>query len=239
VASDVQSTCNSEGIENILHNKELVWSEEVSKFLCTYSMGEHFLLSLLKVLGEERMSSALAQVYLSSVGEGVTSSKREAPTEEEIYQTFMEHAPTDREEEVRELYQRLHGGLFAFPIGDVEDEDHHGDTPETAIKVRPWRPVSGAINDAMDYDYFRFNAQKGESYSFEFYGDFLSHLCSQLYRADGTPVSNWYNPCERVEPLEYGREFTRSWTAQQEGRYYLALNGLMESVGGYKFVIVN
>ncbi len=237
VATDVQTACNSNGIENILHNQELVNSGEVSFFLCTYSMGERFLLSMMKVLGEEGMSLAMRELYLNSVGEGGIQRNWTPPSEEEIFETFMRHAEEGREEEVRELYQMLHGGLFAFPFGEVEGEDQHGNELEEATRVRLHRPFFGAINDEADYDYFRFITGENERFSFSFHGDFLDGLCSKLFHGDGTEVPDWPNPCDGGETPQFGESLDIEWNLPQGGVYYLALYGSMGSTGGYKLQI--
>ena len=276
------------------------------------------------------------------------------PSEEEIYEAFLEYALPERQEEVRELFRELHGGDFAFPeidfadaeedeaadaalieIGetvegsldyifdldyfrfqaeqsqryrisvehenlghssitlfapdgvsdergrwkargmgpdgplilwmapsaeeyyfavqnfggktgdyaltitpvDVADADDHGDTAESATSVRIGRTVPGNIDHAFDYDYFSFNARRGEEYYFDFYGESYNLLCADLYQDDGTAVSDWTNHCDEGDPSEFGGAHSIYWMAPKTGEYFLALHGFMERVGDYEFEI--
>ena len=62
-------------------------------------------------------------------------------------------------------------GDYALTITsvDIPETDDHGDTAESATRIRLERSVNGTINDALDYDYFSFNAEEGEKYSFDIY----------------------------------------------------------------------
>ena len=71
---------------------------------CAYPLGEHFLLSLFRTLGEEAMSSALGELHTLSGGYWLS--------EGTIYQTFLKHTPAGLEDEFRDMYRRLHGGAF-------------------------------------------------------------------------------------------------------------------------------
>ena len=126
--------------------------------------------------------------------------------------------------------------LTITPI-DVPETDDHGDTAESATRIRLGRLVSGNIDHEFDYDYFNFNAREGEEYSFDFYGDFLNFLCSQLYLSDGTAVVNWPNSCKVAERPNYGDNYGINWWAPQTDEYYLEFYGDLGSVGGYEFEI--
>ena len=73
---------------------------------CAYSFGEHFLISLYHTLGEEAMSSAMNELYRISGGSRLLR-------EEVIYRTFLKHTPDGQKDEFRDIYRRLHGGLYA------------------------------------------------------------------------------------------------------------------------------
>ena len=354
VSEAVQSYCIDEGVENIRHNAYQLENEQISFFRCTYRMGENLLLNLFEIMGEEAMTSVFNELYVSSGGHVPALRFSTPPTEVEIYEAFLKHAPAQRQEEVRELFRRLHGGDFAFPeidfadaegdeaedatlieVGesvegsldyifdfdyfrfqaeqdqgyrinveheslghssitlygpdgvseerdrwkarvmgsdgplilwmapgtgeyyfavqnfggktgdyaftitpiDVTDADDHGDAPESATRIRLGRSVNGTIDHAFDYDYFSFNARKGEEYFFDFYGNFLNSLCSELYLSDGTAVRNWPNSCNEAERPSYGESYGIHWWSPQTGEYFLALYGMMESIGGYKFEV--
>ena len=354
VLDRIQTNCIVAGVESIRHNAYLVGREHISFFQCTYSMGENLLLNLLEIMGEEAMSSVLNELYVSSGGHVPALRFSTPPTEVEIYEAFLKHTPPEHQEEVRELFRRLHGGDFAFPeidyddaeadepadaalieIGetvegsldyifdldyfrfqaeqsqryrisvehenlghssitlfapdgvsdergrwkargmgpdgplilwmapsaeeyyfavqnfggktgdyaltitsvDIPETDDHGDTPESATEIRLGRRVSGTIDHAFDYDYFRFSAGEGEEYFFDFYGNFLNSLCSELYLSNGTAVRNWPNSCNIAERPSYGESYGIHWWSPQTDEYYLELYGFMERVGDYEFEI--
>ena len=68
-------------------------------------LGELFLVSLFNLLGEEAMSAALRELYLSR--EAIESGGQ---PEEELYRIFLKHTPPGLKDEFRDLYRRLHGG---------------------------------------------------------------------------------------------------------------------------------
>ena len=82
------------------------------KFYCNYNLGEFFLTSLFDTLGEKAMGTALGELH--HLG------RRNDPplSEEEIYRVFLRNTPSGLEEDVLELYRRVHGGLFLSPTPD-------------------------------------------------------------------------------------------------------------------------
>ena len=88
--------CAEQGFENI---RQLL--ERYSVNACTYALGEHFLVSLFNLLGEEAMSAALRELYLSGEEHG--------QSEEEAYRVFLKHTPPGLKDEFRDLYRRLYG----------------------------------------------------------------------------------------------------------------------------------
>ncbi len=353
VADNVKTYCIDAGVENIRHNAYMVEREQISFYQCTYDMGENLLLNLFEIMGKEAMSSTLNELYVSSRGYVPALKFSMPPSDMEIYEAFLKYTPAQRQEEIRELFRRLHGGDFAFPeinyddaegdqaadaeliqVGEtvegsldyifdfdyfrfqadegqryrisvvhedlshtsiavygpdgvseewerrksgigpdgprilwvassseeyyiavknfggktgsyafmitavgVADADDHGDTTESATAVRLNRWVKGSIDHAFDYDYFSFNVRGGEEYFFDFYGDSWNLPCNELYRADGTVVSAWSNPCDQGDPSEYHTGYAIQLVLPETGVYYLALYGFMESKGGYRFEI--
>ena len=93
--------CAEEGFENL--QKLLDYEESHG---CNYSLGNLFLLSLLKLLGNDVMSAALRELYLQPDLKGRDLS------EEDFYRTFLKHTPSELRDEFRDLYKRLHGGPY-------------------------------------------------------------------------------------------------------------------------------
>ena len=98
--------CAEEGFENL---QKLLDYEESHR--CNYDLGNLFLISLLKLLGNDVMSAALKELYLQPDLKGRDLS------EEDFYRTFLKHTPSELRDEFRDLYRRLHGG----PYGDVQE----------------------------------------------------------------------------------------------------------------------
>ena len=83
---------------------------------CDYSMGEYFLLKIHETIGEEAMGAAMREMSVTlgeSDSEALASGLRtDDGRAEAIYRAFLNHAPADTREELRELYRTLHGGPF-------------------------------------------------------------------------------------------------------------------------------
>ena len=73
---------------------------------CAYTMGENFLHEAREVLGEDRLSAVLRELYYLSLDRGTLL----PGSEEEIFDIFLINTPVGQEEEFRSLYRRLHGG---------------------------------------------------------------------------------------------------------------------------------
>ena len=108
VERHVQS-CVDEGIENIQDVTYRIVQLKILPGGCAYAMGENFLLSMFQLMGEEAMSAALSELYVSSREGRQAGERGRGLTEDEIYSAFVEHAPPESHEEFRDLYRRLHG----------------------------------------------------------------------------------------------------------------------------------
>ena len=136
------------GIENIMH------FTDHSGFFgrnCAYSLGEELLIQLYNTIGEDAVSAALKDLYLSTV-DGLVA-------EEEIYNTFSKHTPASSSEAFNAIYALLHG----FP-GFKDIPDDHGDSISTATEITSDEGVSGMLDYRFDRDLFRFRAQEGRQY---------------------------------------------------------------------------
>ena len=117
-----RSACHEHGFTNILKLTEpaLVADNEDQKrraLRCDYILGEQMLLNLYFTMGEPGLSAALREVYLTghffrpfplrhSVG---------YPSDLQLFQTFLKHTPPGREDAVRDVYRRIHGGPYIPP----------------------------------------------------------------------------------------------------------------------------
>ena len=76
--------------------------------ICTYVLGEFFLLETYQLFGSDAASAAMRALYLQAKATGWT----EPVTEEQIYQVYLSNAPRGKVEAFLALYQRHHGGAY-------------------------------------------------------------------------------------------------------------------------------
>ena len=100
---------------------------------CHYPLGESFLLGMYDALGHEVVSTSLRELYDSGESSGSPA------TEDEIYQAFLSNTPSERQDQFRDLYSRLHGGPPPGwrPTGPVPS------TPDTAALVALYDSANG------------------------------------------------------------------------------------------------
>ena len=212
-----EAGCVRYGIENIRHY-QFVWKG------CGYTLGEHFLLSIFETIGEEPMSAAVSELYLQSRDSGRPA------TEEVIYNTFMKHAPTDdKKEELRGLYQTLHGGAFTFD--DVDFDDDHGDEAATASEIVVGESVEGTLDYMFDFDYFTFQAEEDQKYSITVNHESLGASSVTLYDPDGQTQGRWKSLTR--EPSGPRMQ----WLAPSSDEYYVAVQNFGGKTGGYTLTV--
>ena len=79
-----------------------------SRGICTYALGEFFLLETYQLFGRDAASAAMRELYLQAEATGW-----EKPiTEEQIYRAYLANAPRGKVEAFQALYQRYHGGAY-------------------------------------------------------------------------------------------------------------------------------
>ena len=109
-------------IENIWHLNHFDGEDP----WCKYHMGEYFLLNVYETIGQEAMMAALRDlsvILLKSDSKLLPSGfLSDNGWEKKIYHALLKRTPSDRQEEFRKLYLRLHGGPFAFPETEVSNE---------------------------------------------------------------------------------------------------------------------
>ena len=157
---------------------------------CPYILGENFLLNMWELLGQENMSAALRELH-------VLDRDGEQPvTEELIFDVLLENAPGREGEDFHDLYFRLHGGPFA--LQDTDFEDDHGDRAEIASVAIPGQSISGQLDYLFDFDYFRFQAQKGQKYRIGVQHPSLPAHWVTLYAPDGVTqeIEKWKSRSE-------------------------------------------
>ena len=85
--------------------------------VCRYILGEYLLLNLFFTMGEPGLSAALRELYLTAhfFRPFPQRHSRQYPSDLQVYQTFLKHTPPGREDAVRDVYRRIHGGPFIPP----------------------------------------------------------------------------------------------------------------------------
>ena len=178
---------NDSGIENLRHFSYWEATPGIDRRVrgCVYNFGENFLVRLLRTIGREAMSSALRELHLSH------SELSQAVSEEDVYQAFLNHTPSLREEQFVDLYRNLHGGAFAFPDTDFSDE--HSDSAEGASPVSVGGAAEGSLDYMFDFDFFWFRAEKGQRYRVHVEHETLRSSNVNLYAPDSKTLvaRNW------------------------------------------------
>ena len=84
---------------------------------CVYILGEYLLLSLYFAMGESGLSAAIQELYWLATNLHPRHNEQgiQLPTDLQVFQTFLRHTPPGREDAVREIYRRIHGGFTVDP----------------------------------------------------------------------------------------------------------------------------
>ena len=210
-------------IENIRHLAVVLGNEWeiVRSPSCLYHMGEYFLHGASGIAGEEEIMSALGELHLSELG------RRYATVEGRIFKVFSKHVPDNRLEEFRTFYRKVIGGASAF--GDTEFSDDHGDEPESATPIAVGESIGGSLDYMWDFDYFRFQAQRGKKYHIRVDHDTLRPNSIGLYAPDGQTGKNrsWI----ARELVSTGPRIV--WIASSSNHYYVAVHNYGGKTGRY------
>ena len=239
-SAGIRSTCryDDEPIENIRHYNYIVeriqtgdWrrvSQDDRFWGCRYPMGENLLFAVYDAIGEEAMSAAVRELYLETRDSGRPA------TEEDIYRAFLKHTPYDKVEAFLDVYQRLHGGAFAFD--DVDFDDDHGDEAGLATEIAVGETVVGELDYMFDFDYFTFPAEGGQRYRVNVDHESLRTSSVTMYSRDGTTRLG-----RRADTPESSTEVKSGvrvlWTARRDGTYFVAVQNFGGKTGSYTLTI--
>ena len=239
-SAGIRSTCryDDEPIENIRHYNYIVeriqigdWrrvSQDDRFWGCRYPMGENLLFAVYDAIGEGAMSAAVRELYLQSRDSGRPA------TEEDIYRAFLKHTPHDKVEAFLDVYQRLHGGAFAFE--DVDFDDDHGDEAGLATEIAVGETAEGTLDYLFDFDYFTFPAEGGQRYRVNVDHESLRTSSVTMYSRDGTTRLG-----RRADTPESSTEVKSGvrvlWTARRDGTYFVAVQNFGGKTGSYTLTI--
>ena len=136
------------GIEDIQGAIDFSETAETNVDRCAETIGVLFLYNLFELMGWDAAGRTLGEIYEKSTSIVGELYPLHSVSEESSYEIFMTNAPKGSAEEVRELYERLHGGRFLYPAEAVVEFD---DLPE---EVRGQLLLSTKWRDRPDYDVF-------------------------------------------------------------------------------------
>ena len=207
-------------IENIRHFEYMMANQRGldPPITCLYLLGEQFLFSTFATIGEEAVSSALRELFLS-----------EPVTEEMIYGTFLKHAPDDRKEDFRDLYRRMHGGPYVFSETDFSDD--HGDEAAVATAIEVEEAIKGTLDYIFDFDFFRFQPESGKVYRVNVAHETLLPSSVSIYSSHSQRRQSW------LESGRVGSELQMLWSVPGPGEYYLAVQNFGGKTGTYTLTI--
>ena len=205
------------------------------------------LLNLFETIGEEAMASALRELYPLVLAEDRSGWEDDREEEEVIFDTFLKHTPPELQESFRDLYHRLHGGPYAYPVIDASDD--HGDDADTATEVRVGEVTAGVLDYHFDFDYFKFRVEQGQRYQIGVDHESLRSSSVRLYGSDGKTHERWvdiwtdegdvsYRQNMRLTGtgrVSYGSQMR--WIAPSSGDYYLAVHNFGGKSGRYTLEI--
>ncbi len=115
---------------------------------CAETMGELFLYNLFELMGWDAMGRAFGDIYEKSTSIVDDQNTLFSVSEQSSFESFKNNAPRGSAEDVRDLYERLHGGRFLHPVQAVVEFDA---LPE---EVRGPLLLSTNWRDRPDYDIF-------------------------------------------------------------------------------------
>ena len=153
------------------------------------------------------------------------------PTDDDIYYAFLTHAPPDREEVFRDLYQRLHGGAVAFPVSEFLDD--HGDEASLATVIVAGESIEGVLDYMFDFDFFRFNAEEGRKYRMHVNHALLQTTSVMVFAPDGLTQELWKWKSRWL--VTSGPQIL--WVAPNSGDYYFAVQNFGGETGTYTLTI--
>ena len=233
VASSLAQRCMSitnAPIENIWHYRyvEEHWPSAFPiPLTCVYPLGENFLLTVRSLIGDEALSSALSELYLSKT-EG------EAFSEESIYELLLKHTPSEKRASFTEIYDRLHGGPFSNPTREIADD--HSDLWTAATPITLNEEVHGTFDYRADLDLFKFRAEEGRRYRVVLQHESVGASGISLFSSDGSTLrsldSNTASDFVLTSSGPQALLLTRT-----SGDHYLSIQNFNGAPGAYRIQV--
>lgn len=228
------SSCvEDQAIENLMHYNQHVFYFPAG---CAYSMGEHFLFSIMDIIGEKALGAALGEIIVLA-REGRIM--RDYITELAIYDIFLKHTPPGLRDEFRSVYNALHGGPnLPNPPDDHPDDIHAEVIAKAAKQVAIGESVSGVLDYRYDTDLFAFEAKEGVTYRVAVAHDALRAASVWVYDdywGNGPLQGDRERGAWRTERALSGPQ--AFWVAPASGRYYAGVENFGGHSGSYTLTI--
>ena len=119
VERSARSDCHDHGFVHILKLTEppLVAADRHRARQCQFILGEYFVLNMFFTMGEAGLTAALREVYVTGHFFRPFPLRHSLgyPSDLQLYQVFLKHTPPGREDAVRDVYRRIHGGPYIPP----------------------------------------------------------------------------------------------------------------------------
>lgn len=216
----IQLNCHDKGVKNLTQmNDHQGFYYNLNR--CNYWMGAHFLINVYTLLGEEVLSLVFRDIYSLEHSDDKVGQL----TGKDIYLSFLNHTPPDRQEEFRHLFKKLHGGPWTD--ANLEALDDHGNDAQHASQLSFGHAAPGSMDHAFDSDYFQFQAEEGKKYDMVLNRLTLADSRIKLYAPDGTTVLDGSVQFPNADPPIIG------WTAPSSNLYFLAVDSPYGHKGTY------
>ena len=238
--------------QNLRHFLALQHEDGRTLGICTYSLGEWFLVHLYDSIGEEAFGSALGSWHLQQepllkrVAKLVEGPRLVDPAsipnpERVTFNALLEGIPEGMRGRFEQLYLEKHGGMGGGPDDGIPDD--FGDGTESASIIATGESIAGSLEHAFDFDYFRFQAVAGRKYELDF--EHRTRTSSvAIYDIPSSRVyhgSHFYElfgeVLARVSPVSMELARHRLWIAPRSGDFYLAVQNFGGAPGPYTLSI--
>lgn len=235
-----------EGVLNIRHYNLKFREEERRGYdICPYVFGERLLWRAVDAVGEDDLVSALrawnrtADIFRSDLGKPRLVDYPYRP-EEHVHLEFTGAISPVNRAAFEAVYRELHGGRYEDAGYTVQDD--YGDTMRLSSEFTLGAGVSGVIDGAFDFDYFRFAAEEGQRYRIRYEHDVPTTTLAIYHRVNNNSYTrSFYGQYEyygkalaRINPSVASR-LPQVWTAPETKTYYVAIQNFGGSPGPYTF----
>ncbi len=132
-------------------------------------------------------------------------------------------------------------GTYTIQITRIEVTDDHGSSRAHATDISLGEAVNGSIEDIIDEDYFRFQAELGQKYLAEFRFSKPIRITNQYgwYPIVSTGIGHEIGGLivRNITEITMGNEHSEEWVSPASGTYYFRVGSVNGGTGSYTFAI--